>query len=458
MKKLLFIITSAGISFSDSAQDAKSINVHLDGLPQCGFGKVLQKANVQYADLVSSYKNTAKAVNNPLARTEDVLYDIPVVFHIVYASSQPTFNLPDSVIANQVDILNKAFRKQNADTGNVRSYFKGLSVDAHIQFHLATTDPQGNPTTGITRTVSTRAYFNNNNNIDSLERLKHTSEGGIDAWPTDHYLNIWVGNLSDSAGQLSILGYGIPPTDPIPSNWPSGDAAGLATLGDGVVVQTHLVGSNSSLNAALNGIYTRGRGTVHEVGHYLGLQHVFGGNDGSSTTGSCGAIADDGIDDTPEQSTMSFDSNSGVSCPPDTKNSCGAGTPGDLPDMWENYMDYARDACQVLFTADQVNVMRGVLANQRNSLVSPVTAVPVVSVKPTFSVYPNPATDKVSIFFAGDISRLTVYNFMGRQMVCLTGQDANAKIYNIDNFPAGQYLIVAENNGNVATAKFSVVH
>lgn len=454
MKKLFSLLLCAGAALSVSAQQSAPFTVTLKDLPQCAFDKVLKKANVNYLDLQHAYRSSASAFAG--AKTTDVVYDIPVVFHIVYSASTPTFNIPDSVVENQVAVLNECFRMRNADTGSLRSYFKPFAGDAEVQFHLATTDPQGNPTTGITRTVSNRFYFGSaDGSLDSLERMKHTSQGGIDAWPTDKYLNIWVGNMSDSAGQLSVLGYGVPPLNPLPNNnWPAGSDAELASLVDGVVLQTHVVGSNSSLNAAIHGIYTKGRAAVHEVGHYLGLQHIFGSSDGSTAT--CSALDDDGIGDTPEQSTMSFDNNSGVSCPPATKNSCGSGASNDLPDMWEDYMDYARDACQVAFTKDQIAIMRDVLANQRSSLTNPVS-VPSVPVTLSYNVYPNPATGQVTISFAGTVSDMAVYNFVGQKVMQLDGAAANKKQYDISKLPAGNYLMAIKSGEKQITSKFVVV-
>lgn len=453
MKRYLTLLIALGMASVASAQGQQPLNIRLDGAPQCGFNKVLQKVNVPYSTLIAAYGNDERSAGNrTAAKGTAPVYDIPVVFHIVYNAGQPTFNLPDSVIKDQVKALNDAFRKRNADTVNIRSVFKPLAGDAEIQFHLASVDPQGNPTTGITRTASSRAYFGTSTgDLDSLERIKKTAEGGKDPWPTTRYLNIWVANLSTSAGALNVLGYAIPPLNPLPPNWPAGADQELAGLIDGVVLQTHSVGTNSTLNAALQGIYTKGRCGVHEVGHYLGLQHVFGSNGGG--TGSCGAIADDGISDTPEQSTMAGHTTTG--CPSATLNTCGVGTPGDQPDMWENYMDYARDACQTMFTNGQIAVMRNVMGNQRNALVS-TTSVGNIPFQKTFGIYPNPAADNISILYDGKISRVTIINFMGQQAMVAEGAAANARSFNISHLPAGNYMLTAEIAGERITRKFTV--
>lgn len=450
MKKYILSITCALAGLQGTAQQALT-NVTLSGMPRCAFNDALKKVNVAYPQLIHAYRQSAAAMHNPMAKSTGVTYDIPVVFHIVYAAGQQAFNLPDSIIINQVDVLNKAYRKQHADTANTRAVFKPLSRDAEIQFHLATVDPSGNPTTGITRTVSSRAYFGAAaGSLDSLERIKKTSEGGIDPWPTDKYLNIWVANLSDAQGQISILGYGLPPLNPVPGNWPTGTDGALAGIIDGVVIQPHAVGSNNPLSAALQGLYTKGRAVVHEVGHYLGLQHVFGGNDGGPTS-ACGVIADDGIADTPEQSTLSFTSG----CPAPTKNSCGAGDANDLPDMWENYMDYTTDACQTMFTNGQIDIMRGVLSVQRVTLTSP-TSVHNVQSMPATALYPNPATDRIHVSYPGIIDKVTVMNFMGQRVSEWTGKEANSKTYDVHTLPSGNYLILFDCQGTLMRGKCTI--
>ena len=446
------ICATAIFAGAHAQQTGNPAEIKLDGRLRCGFEQVLDKVHVPYSALIDAYRSGDQST--PIAgKGTGVVYDIPVVFHIVYSTATPTFNISDNIVQNQIGVLNKAYRKQHADTGNVRSFFKPLSGDAEIQFHLATIDPQGNPTTGITRTVSSRTYFGaTGGDLDSLERMKHTATGGHDPWPTTKYLNIWVGNMTDANGQLSILGYAIPPLNPIPPNWPAGADVQLAGLTDGVMLQTHSVGDNNPLSAALQGTYTKGRAAVHEIGHYLGLQHVFGSNGGG--TPSCGAIADDGIGDTPVQSTQSMDQST-PGCPSATKNSCGAGTTGDLPDMWENYMDYARDACQTMFTNGQIAIIRSVMANQRNTLLHSLS-VPGVAGS-AFGIYPNPAQSKISVILTGVVTKASIRNMLGQEVAHFSGSAAGSKSYDISSLPAGNYVLLLEAGDRTVANKFSII-
>lgn len=450
MKKisiLLCALLSTGLSFAQNAE-----HLTFKGTPHCGFEDVLRKTQVPYATLLQAYKDAAAtSPSATLAKTTGVVYDVPVVFHIVYSTQTPSLNITDAIVQGQVDIMNKAFRNTHADTGDTRTIFKPLAGDAEIVFHLATADPQGNATTGITRTESVLTYFGSTDgSLDSLERMKHTATGGHDAWPTAKYLNIWVGNMADSAGELSVLGYGIPPLNPIPSTWPVGSEFGLNGLVDGVMLQTNVVGINPPLAAAINNIYSKGRAAVHEVGHYLGLQHVFGSNGGGQA--SCGAIADDGMADTPEQSEISFTSSS---CPSATKNTCGVGVSGDQPDMWENYMDYSRDACQTLFTHDQISLIRGVLDVQRSTLAVP-TSINEIPANASFALYPNPAVNQLSVPIAGKVSQVDILNIMGQKLVHFEGAAAASKSYDVTALPSGYYIIQITVDGKLLNSRFTV--
>lgn len=452
MKQIKLLMLCIAVSLTATAQVNPGVDIILKGTPSCAFDQVLQKANINYAELVEAYRAHA-STNRTAAAPAGVVYDIPVVFHIVYAANQPSLNLNDSIIKNQIDVMNKAFRKRHTDTANTRAIFKPLSMDAEIQFHLATKDPSGNPTTGITRTITKRTYFGATTpSLDSLERVKKKADGGIDPWPTKKYLNIWVCNLTDSKGQLSVLGYAVPPLNPLPPNWPAGSELELAGLVDGVVLQAHSVGSNNPLSAALQGLYTKGRCCVHEVGHYLGLQHVFGSTAGNSTADCGTALITDGMKDTPEQALIS----QVKGCPDANKNSCGAGTAGDLPDMWENYMDYATDACQTLFTKDQIALMRSVLDDQRSTLFD-ATAIDE-AIAASLSIYPNPATDMVTITYGATIKKLSVFNYMGQAVLEFGAKETMPPAYNISSLSTGTYLFLIESdNGKIASAKCSII-
>ncbi len=247
----------------------------------------------------------------PQQRTNNVI-TIPVVVHIVYRTSAE--NISNAQVQSQIDVLNEDFRRLNTDAANTPSLFQSVAADVEIQFCLATRDPSGNPTSGITRTQTTKSSFS-----VYTDDVKYSSQGGQDAWPTDQYLNIWVCNLGGN-----ILGY---------AQFPNGGPAAT----DGVVIDYRYFGRGGSAQAPFN----KGRTATHEVGHWLNLRHIWG-------DAQCG---DDYVNDTPIQQGPNYN------CPTFPSPSC-----GNTSDMFMNYMDYTDDACMNLFTQGQKTRMRAVLA------------------------------------------------------------------------------------------------
>lgn len=242
---------------------------------------------------------------------------IPVVVHVVYRTDAE--NISQAQIESQIEVLNAAFRRRNADIKNVPAPFQPLIGDPRLEFALATTDPAGNPTNGVTRTPTTVAGFTDD---DGVKRV-------APAWPADRYLNIWVCQLAGG-----LLGY---------AQFPGGNPAT-----DGVVITHTAFGTTGTAAAPFN----LGRTTVHEIGHWLNLFHIWG-DDGTGCSGS------DFVDDTPNQGGPNY----GVPTFPTI--SCGNGPNGD---MFMNYMDYVDDAAMVMFSAGQVVRMQATLDGPRAGL------------------------------------------------------------------------------------------
>src|SRR4051794_5292753 len=112
---------------------------------------------------------------------------IPVVVHVVYKT--PEQNLDIAQVSSQIDVLNRDFRKTNTDIGEIPPPFKPLASDSRVEFKLATTDPDGKTTDGVTRTETQTDSFSDD------DAVKSSKSGGADAWPADRYLNLWVCEL-----------------------------------------------------------------------------------------------------------------------------------------------------------------------------------------------------------------------------------------------------------------------
>jgi len=220
-------------------------------------------------------------VDRQQGRAVNGVITIPVVVHVVYNTSAE--NISDAQIQSQLAILNEDFRRTNSDADNVWSQ----AADSEFEFCLAVRDPNGNATTGITRTSTTRTSFTSNNNV------KFTSNGGKNAWPSSDYLNIWVCDLN------GLLGY---------AQFPGGSAST-----DGIVCDYAAFGDTGVAAAP----FDLGRTATHEIGHWLNLRHIWG--DG-------GCTVDDFVSDTP----VSDASNRGCDL---GHVSCGT------VDMVQNYMD-----------------------------------------------------------------------------------------------------------------------
>ncbi|MDN3203356.1 T9SS-dependent choice-of-anchor J family protein [Algoriphagus sediminis] len=262
--------------------------------------------------------------NSPktLARTQNDPIKIPVVVHIIHSGTSigQGANIPDSQVFEQIRVLNEDFNRTNADAVNTPAEFLPVAGTAGIEFVLAKQDEDGLPTNGIVRVQGPQPTYSPND---------ATLIGQISQWNPEEYMNIWVVPLVQP-----FIGYASFPISDLPGlNFPA-----VSAITDGVTVDYRFfgVGGNSVSS-------TSGRTATHEVGHYLGLRHIWG-------DGGCGV--DDFVEDTPEQD------NSNNNCSPNVSRfSCGSN------DMIQNYMDYTPDACMNLFTMGQVERFHVVLEN-----------------------------------------------------------------------------------------------
>lgn len=252
---------------------------------------------------------------------------IPVVFHII-TDGAGAENLSAAIVQAQLDQLNIDFRNLAGSTDPV-------AADVEIEFCLAQLDPSDNVMAepGINRVT---AYGDGPFSTNQIENNIKANT----IWNPSDYMNIWTADI-----QGGILGYAQFPSSSTLSGLP---ANGGSANTDGVVVGYGTVGSVAVPGSAPP--YNLGRTLTHEVGHWVGLIHIWG-------DGGCGI--DDFCADTPESDA----SNGG--CPNHT--SCGS------VDMVENYMDYTNDACMDIFTADQKARIRTVMANSPRRVSLPLS-------------------------------------------------------------------------------------
>ena len=373
------------ISFLAKAQRECATQAYLDAQLASHAGISKKQADIE--SFIQRQKITTR-LNGDEGSSVTGVIKIPVVVHILYNTASE--NIPDAQVFNQLAALNRDFRRLNNDTLNTPDPFKSLAADVQIEFVLATADEEGRPTTGIVRKHTYVTYWKTD------DQIKFSSEGGSNAWDSRFYLNIWVGNLQ------SVIGY---------SSSPGGDVTK-----DGVVISTSVFGSVKSGN------YNLGRTTVHEVGHWLGLKHIWGDQ-------YCG---DDLVDDTPRQGNFT------PGCPTGFRSSCSNGTTGD---MYMNFMDYTADACMNLFTEGQKERMRILFIQEgpRHSILAskglwqpwkePLPEA--VELPAQVTIYPNPAQSDLTINLDETWVGKTIHILNSNGAVIITFR-VNSKIQKID--------------------------
>jgi hypothetical protein len=388
--KIFFTIVSLTIVFYTSAQ-------------RCGTAEYLQSRPLNTH--ISQRTATEKAGGRDTLKDEVII--IPVVVHVLYNTQQQ--NISDAQILSQINSLNQDYRRQNADTANTPQAFKKVAADVRIQFCLAKVDPQGYYTTGIVRKYTKSEFFQND------DKMKFSSQGGDDAWDATKYLNLWVCNLFNLT-----LGYGVLPGSPLQK--------------DGVVIKYNVFGTVGTLLAP----YNKGRTATHEIGHWLGLKHLWGDS-------SCG---DDGIADTPPQQAANY----GCSSFPHLSQ-CSINSYGD---MFMNFMDFSNDACMNVFTQGQKAEMRSLFAlgGPRNSFLNSTACdssnaaagplpKPVDSVL-KITIYPNPFNNVVHVTANQDkeiVGKvLKLYSITGKLYLKQTIESANT-VVNVNNLPSGIYIL-----------------
>jgi len=357
---------------------------------KCGSDVSLQEvlANPASARL---YREGNSQLRQFLARPQQSLafdmtkeYRIPVVFHIV----GPNPNLiTDDMVRYQIAVLNRDYAGTNADSINAAGFYN-IRGRVKFVFELAKRSPEGCDTNGITRTVSAATFIS-----PTINLIKYNSTGGHDAWDSYNckYLNIWVGTVTDDLlGKATFPFSAVPPQE-----------------------QGVFVGFNTFMNNPALGDFTYGRTLVHEVGHYFGLFHIWGGE--------AGCAVDDDIADTPLQDVAS----SGQPVAPLFDVCSPAASVNGI--NFQNYMDYSDDTVMTMFTKQQDSVMvarlfvyanRNFLTDSKNKALKPREENQLFNQCNTPAFVTNNFTcvgvGKNGVVWAGS-SQAGLYNFYGGQ-------------------------------------------
>ncbi len=235
--------------------------------------------------------------------------------------------------------------------------------------------------------------------------------------------------------QDGILGYAVSPGAPADV--------------DGVVIDY----KNFGLADVSSKPYDLGRTTTHEIGHWLGLTHVWG-DDGGTCDG------EDGIGDTPLQT------NSTYGCPDfPLIDDCSVDYPGI---QFMNYMDYTDDACMNMFTEGQKDRMRSVLLSYRAALLTSVAGCneiePIPGNLAELSIYPVPNNGQFTISvknFAGTLGTIdfSIYNSTGQYISGASMASGNnvAQYADLSGLPPGTYVVTVFNGTYFLSKTFIIM-
>ncbi|WP_345375310.1 GEVED domain-containing protein [Algivirga pacifica] len=273
--------------------------------------KRIQKAEDFLQQHTEAYRQLRR-----VGRIAENVLTIPIVFHVIHNNGIE--NISDEQIIEAVAQINEDFNALNPGSSNIIPEFQNLQADVNLEFRLAQLDPNGNPTTGITRHQSSLTVNGSSNEYE----IKTTY-----GWPRDQYLNVWVVYSSDGNNGSGYAYY------------PSSIDDEGSKYRDGVIVSHWAVGRTGTAASTHYKLLT------HEIGHWANLKHTWG--DESNNGESSGCSYDDGVTDTP----LTIGS---TGCATDVY-SCGS------LDNAQNYMDYS--SCPEMFTLGQKDRMRAAITS-----------------------------------------------------------------------------------------------
>jgi PKD repeat protein len=320
----------------------------------CGFIYAQDKVRKIVPDYDARLKQLESIPSISSAKSAAATLTIPVVFHVLHLNGSE--NISDAQIQSAISVLNIDYRKQNPDTTQIVTAFKNLAADVNVEFVLASLDPDGKCTNGITRHYDTHTDWD-------VDQSFYTY-----TWPPAKYLNIYVVRSMTNSGAAAYTF--------LPGSVP-------ASM-DAIVTLDNYVGKIGTSSSG------RSRTLTHEVGHWLGLPHIWGSTNNPGV--SCG---DDGVSDTPITKGHSWcNLSSGSTCNPPTVENI------------QNYMNYS--GCPRMFTIGQSNKMNGVLAStlaDRDKVVSAQNMTATGIVNPNYNCAPKP--EFVSTPYTCEGSQLT---------------------------------------------------
>jgi Pregnancy-associated plasma protein-A/Secretion system C-terminal sorting domain len=380
------------------------------------------------------------------ANSTNEIITIPVVVHVIHNGDAvgSNENIAYEQVLSQITVLNQDYRRM-ADTPGWNE--NSVGADTEIQFCLAQRDPDGNATDGVDRVNLGQASWGSSSETTTIQTIDDEVKA-VTYWDPTEYMNIWTVNYNS---QSTLLGY---------AQFPNTNSIGGVGVGnggastDGVVIGYKYFGSKTlypSGNYESSNTYVYGRTATHEVGHFLGLLHIWGDN--TSCTVNTTDSNKDYCPDTPAANTAHYTCGTFDTCPSSAGN-----------DMDENYMDYTNDACMDTFTQDQAERMQTVMNNatrRKSLLTSPACQAPTGSVEDfrllnNMYLYPNPSQTVVTIASAENElpDSYTIYNSLGQTITTVVVNGSTDLTVNTSAYANGVYLVKVNKGKESKVLKF----
>lgn len=411
---LLTISSQPSTAHGHKCATMKNLQLHLERAPAL-------RTRMEHAKLQARQEQLATTPASPAAGQ---IITIPVVVHVLWHTTIE--NVSDEQIQSQIDALNNDYRLLNSDSLRRTHPFWPDIADTKIEFCLAKRDPNGKPTTGITRTkTDTVAFYG-----VGVSSEKRTAKGGKDNWNPDKYLNLWVCNL-DGSGD-GTLGYAAFPFERqfFPDD-------------DGVVIDYRVFGTMGTVVSP----NTLGRTATHEIGHWMNLYHIWG-----DVEPECG---DDEVLDTPSGDEPNYGC---PSFPVDPKSVCETDENGE---MYMNYMDYVDDACMKMFTKGQAARMQASLKNDRPGLFTSLgcstpSDVDEGLLSDRAPIYPQPSSGVFTVNFSNPTpgrTTITLLNILGEPVYALEGVIGTTTQINVPHLGSGVYYLMIQSAYSTITER-----
>lgn len=262
---------------------------------------------------------------------DNVILNIPVVFHILTPEdvSESTQKSYEYSINNMVSSINKRINEVNIS--RINDVFNDIVSKPNIKLFI----PKKNKNNNLIKGVTWHKFSNYHlgSNIPILDDVFLRFYGYENS---KEFLNIWIVDIFDLQWDFKFC------NQRIKDNF---DLAGYNPkwkIIDGIVLDI------DNFFDMLKDPFI----VIHELGHYLGLKHIWG----KTVVGSEGNCNDDdGINDTPQQKKEHNNSNT-----PDK--SCD----GISDSNHQNFMDYSYDVG--MFTNEQAEIMRNNIIIKRSGL------------------------------------------------------------------------------------------